>query len=84
LAIGEAASAYDPRSGQGFVAALTKGMAFARLVSLGTDMSGAIARYAAAEEEVFAQYTRDRRRIYGRAARRFDSPFWDRRRLPAE
>lgn len=84
VAIGEAAAAYDPLSGQGFVAALTKGMAIARLVTLGTDMSGSIARYAAAEVEVFAQYTEDRRRIYGRAARRFASPFWDRRRLPAE
>jgi flavin-dependent dehydrogenase len=83
VAVGEAAAAYDPLSGQGFVAALTKGIALARLVSSGTDMSGSIARYSAAEEEVFAQYVRDRRRIYGRAARRFASPFWDRRRLPA-
>ena len=58
--------------------------ALARLVSLGTDICRSIARYAAAEEEVFAQYTRDRRRIYGRPARRFTSPFWDRRRLPSE
>lgn len=84
VAIGEAAAAYDPLSGQGFVAALTKGIALARLVSLGTDLSRSLARYAAAEEEVFARYTRDRRRIYDRAARRFASPFWDRRRLPAE
>ncbi len=84
VAIGEAAAAYDPLSGQGFVAAMTKGMALARLVSLGTEMSGSIARYAAAEEEVFAQYTRDRCRIYGRAARRFASPFWDRRRSPTD
>ncbi len=84
VAIGEAAAAYDPLSGQGFVAAMTKGMALARLVSLGTEMSGSIARYAAAEEEVFAQYTRDRCRIYGRAARRFASPFWDCRRSPTD
>jgi flavin-dependent dehydrogenase len=80
-AIGEAAAAYDPLSGQGFVAAMTKGIALARLVSQGTNMSGSIARYAAAEEEVFVQYTLDRRRIYGSAARRFDSSFWDRRRF---
>jgi flavin-dependent dehydrogenase len=81
VAIGEAAAAYDPLSGQGFVAAMTKGIALARLVSQGTNMSGSIARYAAAEEEVFVQYTLDRRRIYGSAARRFDSSFWDRRRF---
>jgi len=47
-------------------------------------MSGSIALYSAAEEEVFAQYARDRRRIYGRAARRFALPFWNRGQLPAE
>lgn len=84
VAIGEAAAAYDPLSGQGVVAAITKGSALARLVSQSTDISNAVARYAAAEREVFAQYTQVRQQIYARAARRFASSFWERYRPKRE
>ena len=77
VAVGEAAAAYDPLSGQGVAAALTKGTALARLVIHGENLSGAIARYTDAERETFRHYTRDRRRVYARAAGRFTSPFWD-------
>ena len=82
VAVGEAAAAYDPLSGLGVAAALTKGTALARLVLHGATLSGAIARYTDAERETFRHYIQDRCRVYARAAGRFTSPFWEQYKSP--
>jgi flavin-dependent dehydrogenase len=78
VAIGEAAAAYDPLTGSGVVAALTKGAAIARLMTAGQEQQSAIATYADAEREAFAAYAHERRRIYRQAAEHFSEPFWQR------
>ena len=79
VAIGEAAAAYDPLHGEGLAAALVKGAALAGLVAGGSDLAISIGQYDAAERTTFAQYLRERRHTYARAAERFALPFWIRR-----
>jgi flavin-dependent dehydrogenase len=77
VAIGDAASTYDPISGQGVACALTKGIAFARLYS--TDRRAAGIQYEAAERAAFDDYLELRRETYARGDRWGRSEFWRRR-----
>jgi flavin-dependent dehydrogenase len=82
LAVGDAAAAYDPLSGQGIVQALKMGQeAAAAVVAAQTGATRALDDYADAVAEGFHQYLRLRREYY-RAERRWpNSPFWNRRRV---
>jgi flavin-dependent dehydrogenase len=75
VAIGDAAAAYDPLSGQGIAIALSKGTALARLVTSRTQ-SSALAEYTEAERDTFARYESEWKSMYSLAAKRFTSPFW--------
>jgi flavin-dependent dehydrogenase len=77
VALGDAASAYDPLLGRGVVLSLTKGSALARLLC-NYDRSTAIAEYVAAERSSFMKYIDERHSVYRSAAHRFTKPFWSR------
>jgi flavin-dependent dehydrogenase len=76
VAIGEAATTYDPLSGRGVPMALLKGAAIARLIVEGASGPGALHRYAATERETFADYLDEQRKTYRRTAHGRKSPFW--------
>ena len=78
--VGDAASTYDPLLGKGVPLALTKGVAIARLVSNTSDLPRALRAYAEAEQAAFADFVAEQCRTYRRAAPRFCTPFWERRR----
>jgi flavin-dependent dehydrogenase len=80
VSIGDAAATYDPLSGRGVPVALAKGAAIARLVSRGSDASRALQAYADAERSAFTDFRVTQRQTYRRAAARFNSEFWLRRR----
>jgi flavin-dependent dehydrogenase len=79
VSIGDAASTYDPLSGVGIAAALSKGAAVARIISDSRNLPHALGNYADAERAVFSDYLAHQKKTYRRAARRFTSPFWSRR-----
>ncbi|MET4448510.1 flavin-dependent dehydrogenase [Bradyrhizobium sp. GM2.2] len=78
--IGEAAASYDPLSGRGVPLALSKGAAMARLIVHGNNVSRAFEAYEHAERATFDDYCAQQRVTYRRAAPRFSSVFWTRRR----
>lgn len=80
LAVGDAATAYDPLSGQGIVRALETGHSAATaVIAAQTGASGALDDYAAAVTEGFRQYLRQRRDYYAAEYRWPHAPFWQRR-----
>lgn len=79
VAVGDAASSYDPLSGYGVTAAMVRGTALARLLARSTDFTHAAARYREAENAHYEEYLEVRRDIYSREQRWFESPFWKRR-----
>jgi flavin-dependent dehydrogenase len=84
LAVGDAAMARDPLSGQGLVQALTSGMRAGD--ALNRRMNGdptAIAQYAGQSVSSFYEYSRLRAIHYGREQRWPQSIFWRRRQLAA-
>ena len=80
LAVGDAASAFDPLSSMGILKALTGAMRAADAVAgaLAGDQTYAEA-YAEHEVQEFRRYLEERRRFYGRELRWTDQPFWRRR-----
>jgi flavin-dependent dehydrogenase len=80
IAIGDAASAFDPLSSAGVVKALYSGKlgAFAVLDLLGGVASG-FDRYRQYVEREYAEYLTTRSHFYGREHRWRDSAFWTRR-----
>jgi flavin-dependent dehydrogenase len=81
LAVGDAAVAYDPLSGDGVLRALDTGRrgAAAALSALSGDESAAHA-YSRELLDEFEVYLRRQKAFYGRETRWADSPFWARRR----
>lgn len=85
LAVGDAASCFDPLSAQGIYKALADGIAGADAITsalatgsdLGTD-------YQQAVEFCFAEYLANRNYFYGLERRWPDSPFWQRRQARTE
>jgi flavin-dependent dehydrogenase len=80
IAIGDAAAAYDPLSGDGVCRALFTGTAAAGAIL--AEQSGdksALLRYGEKLEEEFEEFLRTREKYYGREQRWPDSPFWTRR-----
>jgi flavin-dependent dehydrogenase len=84
LAVGDAAMARDPLSGQGLVQALASGMRAAEAVKrrLNGDVT-AIAQYAGQSDDLFHEYSRLRAVHYRREHRWPQSPFWRRRHAVA-
>jgi flavin-dependent dehydrogenase len=83
LAVGDAASAYDPISSQGIYKALLDGLKAAEVVNaklaghVGDAPSADYQAYVAAR---FADYLKNRNYFYGLERRWLSSPFWSRRR----
>lgn len=80
LAVGDAAAAYDPLSGQGIYKALDTGIRAARAIErcLGGD-SAAMPEYRMSIERACEQYIAARTRYYAAEQRWPTSPFWVRR-----
>ena len=82
LAIGDAATAFDPLSSQGVYKALESGIRAARAIQNYFAGNGtALGSYAAEMEEYFDYYLLMRNKYYGRETRWLRSAFWQRRRL---
>ena len=79
VAIGDAASTYDPLSGAGVAVAMSKGTALARLVAACPDVERAVAAYTEAENAAFEDYMVSYRRTYARERRWPRAVFWRRR-----
>jgi flavin-dependent dehydrogenase len=85
LAVGDAALAMDPLSGQGIYHALQMGLRAAH--AIGERLAGkhaAFAQYATHIDESFNQYLRARAAYYQQEQRWPQSVFWQRRRLMAQ
>jgi flavin-dependent dehydrogenase len=78
--VGDAAATYDPLLGRGVPLAMAKGASIARLICASTDAAAAFDAYARAERLAFTTYRTDYMAVYARAAERFNSEFWKRRR----
>jgi flavin-dependent dehydrogenase len=85
LAVGDAASAFDPLSSQGIYKALLGGIqAAAAICASAAGDSAAMQRYADTVHRAFGDYLRNRNYFYATEQRWSDSPFWKRRReVPA-
>lgn len=86
LAVGDAASAFDPLSSQGIYAALDSGLcAAAAIDSHFKGDTAACAAYAASVGHHFDKYLQTQATYYNRELRWPDSPFWKRRvtRVPS-
>lgn len=85
VAVGDAASAFDPLSSQGIHKALADGLAVAPAIVKRLDGdSDALAAYSAAVAVRFEGYQRDRLHFYAMEQRWPDAPFWRDRRSPSE
>lgn len=84
LAVGDAASAYDPISSQGIYKALLDGLKAAEVIAAhrGGD-SGATDDYDAYVNARFADYLKNRNYFYGLERRWPSAPFWQRRQQRA-
>ncbi len=81
LAVGDAASAYDPISAQGVIKALSGGIAAGGAVHHHLDGDReALGSYADSVKRDFQTYAANRRYFYRQEARWPESPFWSRRR----
>lgn len=77
LAVGDAASAYDPISAQGIFKALGDGLLAGRtIVEVLAGRSDALASYQQDVEQRFDAYAQQRADYYAREQRWPDSPFW--------
>ena len=74
LAIGDAASAYDPITAQGIVKSIANGIAAADVIAGRTS----IRQYAASVRQQYQRYLTLRRTYYGLEQRWPDAPFWTR------
>ena len=86
LAVGDASLAVDPISGSGVLRALRTARAAADTVSAMLDEPGtlqeSLAAYETARDQECTTYLRERVHYYA-AEQRFDTPFWQRRRVGA-
>ena len=81
LAIGDAAMAFDPLSGQGVYKALDSGMRAARSVQkYFSGNTSALQDYSGGIEQDFDSYLQTRRVVYNKETRFPNSVFWQRRR----
>lgn len=84
LAVGDAASCYDPISSQGIYKALLDGLEAAEAIAGGlAGEAAALDGYAAAVATRFADYLENRNYFYAAERRWPSAPFWARRRARA-
>ena len=76
LAVGDAGASYDPLHGLGVVAALTKGIAAAALLTSGASLKASLDLYTDRERNSFASYQATRRRLYAEGRLGRPSAFW--------
>lgn len=82
LAVGDAASSFDPISAQGLHKAMTQGLAAADALHRAHDGDDvAILRYARQVHDAYVDYWRQRRYFYAMEQRWPASPFWRRRQV---
>lgn len=79
LAIGDAASAFDPLSSQGISKALQSGQAAAKAIQASQSSCQSLNEYAADVEKSFDKYLQARAAYYNREKRWSSSIFWQRR-----
>lgn len=80
LAVGDAATAFDPLSSQGLESALSSALHAARAIRRRLDGdSGALHSYAAHVCQTWRRYVYERARVYEQETRWPDAPFWRRR-----
>jgi len=80
LAVGDAAIAFDPLSGQGVYKAIQSAINAATAINKHfAGDSGALPDYATSQEGDFARYLETHRKVYSREKRWANSPFWSRR-----
>jgi len=86
LAVGDAASSFDPISAQGIHKALADALLAGGAIAAWLDRGDArvLDRYAAAVSGRFDGYLQDRAYLYGLERRWADAPFWARRQVRAE
>jgi flavin-dependent dehydrogenase len=83
IAVGDAASAYDPLSAEGVCKAIESGLRGGDAVGAHlTGNNAALANHAARVDVDFQHYLRERARYYGVETRWPGSLFWQRRRAP--
>jgi flavin-dependent dehydrogenase len=83
LAVGDAATAFDPLSSRGILHALESGIQAASSIQNMYQVAGAVARdYVQWTRKVVDEYLKIRTVYYGMEGRWLDSAFWRRRRLP--
>lgn len=81
LAVGDAASSFDPLSSQGIHKALQDGLSAARAITAYFNGDGgALDEYVASVGERFDDYVRNRAHFYSTEGRFYEAPFWARRR----
>lgn len=86
LAVGDAATAFDPLSGHGMVRAITSGLYAAQVIARYLSESSPANKLALIEDYIrrcrmrWSNYLLERRRIYGSERRWQDSIFWQRRK----
>jgi flavin-dependent dehydrogenase len=78
LAVGDAAFAFDPLSGDGVDRALRAGRSAATALAA-EDRSAALKTYSTEQEDLFVAYCRQRTAFYSREQRWPDCSFWARR-----
>jgi flavin-dependent dehydrogenase len=84
LAVGDAATAFDPLSSQGLVHALTSGIRAGESLNRQLDGDGAaVGEYENEEDQVFREYLRLHKIFYSREQRWPHSAFWRRRHAVA-
>ena len=82
LAVGDAANAFDPLSGQGIYKALQSGILAAKAINEHLDGNAlALAEYDQAMKQDYARYLQLRSEFYACESRWPDSIFWQRRTL---
>lgn len=84
LAVGDAASSFDPISAQGLHKAFAQGLAAADAI-VGADRGdvGALPAYARLVRDSYARYWQQRQYFYAQETRWPDAPFWQRRQQAA-
>jgi flavin-dependent dehydrogenase len=84
LAVGDAASAYDPLASQGIYKALLDALGAADTIAARLGGGGAPGDHHASVAARFADYLRNRRHFYDVERRFWNAPFWQRRRSRSE
>jgi flavin-dependent dehydrogenase len=86
LAVGDAAAACDPLSGQGILTSIIAGRSAAHAIASARNSRSdtAVRAYGESQQEVYARYLGERMVLYRLEGRWPESPFWARRHVVAQ